>query len=263
VLRRYLRLYAAFVRNCLMRALEYRGQFLVAMLVYNVWTASSLLLITFVFQQVGAVRGWSQWDMYVLYGTYVLLENALYGLLGPNMWRFNSYVRNGTLDWVLTKPVNTQFFSSTRYIDTNAVFNLPVGCAVLGYGLAHQPHWPGLFDVMAWAIVVVCGFLIAYSIWFMIVTLTIWIVKLDAAGAAFEPFFQIAKFPLDVYPKRFQMLLTFVLPVAFFTTVPVGFLLGRGDAFSLGYALLTAAAFLTLSNRFWNFALRHYGSASS
>ena len=263
ILNRYSRLYAAFVRNCIMRAMEYRAQFLTNIVVYNIWTASSLLVITVVFQQVGAVRDWNRWEMYVLYGTYVIIENLCYGMLGPNMWRFNTYVREGTLDLVLTKPVNSQFFASTRYIDMNAMANIPVGTALLIFGLVRCGTTPSPLALLSWLLALGCGFLVAYSIWFMIVTLTIWIVKLQAAGAAFEPVFQIARFPITIYPRRFQALLTFALPVACLTTIPAGLLLGKRGGEWLAFTMLAAAIALTISNRFWNFALRHYGSASS
>jgi ABC-2 type transport system permease protein len=253
----------AFVRNCLMRAMEYRAQFWTNAIVYLIWSGSSLLFINVVFKRVGIVRDWKTEEMYVLYGTYVILESLCYGVLGPNMWRFNSYIREGTLDLVLTKPVNAQFLSSTRYIDVNGIGNMVVGVALIVYGLVELQFVPSVLFMALWITALGCGLLIAYSIWFMIVTLTIWTVKLQAAGAAFDPILQMAKFPVSIYPQRLQMLFTFVLPVAFLTTVPTMFLLGRGKVESLGFAFVASVVFLALSSRFWNFALKYYGSASS
>jgi ABC-2 type transport system permease protein len=201
--------------------------------------------------------------MYVLYGTYVLLESMCYGVLGPNMWRFNSYVRDGMLDFVLTKPVNSQFFASTRYLDLNGVANTMVGVAVIGYGLRLTGHAPDFPAFLGWLLTMTCGLVMAYALWFVIVTLTVWTVRMDAAGAAFEPVLQLARMPINIYPQRMQMMLTFALPVAFLTTIPASFLLGRGQPVWLGMAVAGAALFLGLSSRFWSFALRHYGSASS
>ena len=54
-----------------------------------------------------------------------------------------------------------------------------------------------------------------------------------------------------------------MLPVAFLTTFPTQALLGRGNALMVLGALTLASVFLFASHRFWNFALRFYGSASS
>jgi ABC-2 type transport system permease protein len=60
-----------------------------------------------------------------------------------------------------------------------------------------------------------------------------------------------------------RALLTFVVPIAFVTTVPASVLLGRlGGEFAL-YAAGVAAILFTTSVLFWRFAVRHYSSASS
>lgn len=60
-----------------------------------------------------------------------------------------------------------------------------------------------------------------------------------------------------------RVLLTFVLPVAFATTFPPQALLGEFDPHLLLVGFGLAATALLASNRFWNYAVRHYSSASS
>ena len=59
------------------------------------------------------------------------------------------------------------------------------------------------------------------------------------------------------------LLFTFVLPVAFLTTVPAELLLGRVAAPMLLLGLALAGGFFVAARTFWLFALRHYTSASS
>lgn len=243
--------------------MEFRAQFFAGIIGYLIWTGVSLLFIQAVFGQVGAVRGWSQPEMWVLYGTYVILESLCYGLLGPNMFRFPALVREGGLDQALTKPVNTQFFVSTRYLDPNGVLNGVPGFALLLYGLRRTGHWPGAAEWALWLALLLCGLVMAYCIWFLCVTWAIWAVKLEAIAVVFDPMMQMARFPLQVYPQRLQIFLIVMLPVAFLTTFPAEALLGRGRPAALAGALALAALLLWLSHRFFNFALRYYSSASS
>ena len=165
---RYLRLYRAFVLNCLARTLEFRAQFFAGIIGYAIWTSVSLVFIGVVFGQVGAVRGWTRDQMWVLYGTYVVLESFCYGILGPNMWRFSGLVRDGGLDLILTKPVNAQFFVSTRYLDLNGWLNSILGVALIGIGLHRGGVSPSPLEWLTWALLLFCGFMLAYALWVLL-----------------------------------------------------------------------------------------------
>ncbi len=260
---RYFSLYRAFAVNNLSRTMEFRAQFFAGILGYMIWSGVSLLFINVVFGKVGAVRGWTRDEMWVLYGTYIVLEAVCYGLLGPNMWRFSGLVRDGGLDLALTKPVNVQFFVSTRYLDLNGILNALPGIALLLFGLSRLGHWPNALEWILWFVLLGCGLLIGYCVWFAIVTLSIWFVKLESGAVAFDPVMQMARFPVEIYPARARSFLTFAVPVAFMTTFPAEALLGKSDVRVLVMAVAFAAFSLCLSRAWFRFALRFYGSASS
>lgn len=260
---RYLRLYRAFFINNVSRAMEFRAQFFASIIGYALWTGISLVFLQAVFGSVHAVRGWNKDQMWVLYGTFVVLESFCYGALGPNMWRFSGMIREGTLDLALTRPVNVQFFVSSRYLDLNGLLNAFIGLVLIFLGLSRIGHWPNALDWLIWALHLIAGFTMAYSLWFIVVVLSIWAVKLEAIAVAFDPMMQMARFPLNVYPKRMWTFLTIVFPVAFLTTYPTKALLGQGNLWTLLTAGALATVMLTASNLWFRFALRSYGSAST
>ncbi len=186
----------------------------------------------------------------------MILESLCLGLLGPNMFRFSGMVRDGSLDVALTRPVNTQFLVSTRYMDINALLNSTVGVALLFYGLNRLGRTPALHEWALWLLLLGCGMLMAYCVWLFCVTWSVWAVKLEAIAVVFDPMMQMARFPIEIYPLRLRALLTFVLPVAFLTTYPTQALLGHGGARILPVALLLSLLMLWLSHRFFRFALR-------
>ncbi len=260
---RYLKLYQAFAANSLSRAMEFRAQFFVGIFSYLVWSGISLLFIEVVFGSVGPVAGWSRSEMWVLYGTFIILEAICYGILGPNMWRFSGMVRDGGLDLVLIRPVNPQFFVSMRYLDLNGILNGLVGFVLLGAGLYQVGHTPTLLQAFLWLLLLLCGTLMAYSLWFMCVTIAIWAIKMEGLAVIFDPMMQMAKFPVQIYPRKLQWVLISVLPVAFLTTFPAQALLGRGEPLVVVAALGLAALLIFFSHKFFQFALKYYGSASS
>jgi ABC-2 type transport system permease protein len=75
--------------------------------------------------------------------------------------------------------------------------------------------------------------------------------------------FDAARYPVDFFKGGVRTFLTFVVPVAFVTSIPADALLGRSNPWLLLLAPVLAASTLLASHLFWNYALRHYGSASS
>ncbi len=260
---RYLRLYRAFALNCLARTMEFRAQFFAGIIGYAIWTGVSLVFIGVVFGEVGAVKGWTRDQMWVLYGTYVVLESLCYGVLGPNMFRFSGLIQDGGLDLILIKPVNVQFFVSTRYLDLNGCLNAILGFALIAIGLSRLGQWPNPLEWLTWLVLLICGFAMAYSFWFACVTIAIWAVKLEGIAVIFDPMMQMARFPIQIYPGRILTFLTIGLPVAFLTTFPTQALLGQIGWITVAAALGLATVFVTASALFFRFALRFYGSASS
>lgn len=75
--------------------------------------------------------------------------------------------------------------------------------------------------------------------------------------------FGAARFPVTAFPVPIRTFLTFVLPVAFVTTVPAQ---AMTDTLTPGLALaspLVAALLFTLTRLFWRKAVASHTSASS
>lgn len=201
--------------------------------------------------------------MWVLYGSSVLLESLCWGLLGPNMSRFAASVRDGTLDLALTKPVPVQFWVSTRYIDINGVFNALPGAVLIAIGLSDLHLSPSPLQWLSWLELMLCALGIAYALWFASVTIAVWAVKLEAIAVLFDPMMQLARFPVNLYPRGWIPWLTWALPIAFLTTFPAQALLGRVESKYLWISPLLATGLIWAGNKFFRFALRSYSSASS
>ena len=68
---------------------------------------------------------------------------------------------------------------------------------------------------------------------------------------------------MAAYPVAYRFFFTFIIPVAFLTTVPAETLLERAQTGWILSSGLLAVALLFISRWFWKFALRFYTSASS
>ena len=262
-LRRYGRVYLAFVRNCLIREMEFRTHFFLLILSKLLWSVLSLAFIGVIATQVDEIAGWTLDQMIVLTGSYLLVVGLSNILFFPNMARLSEYVNRGELDFILIKPLASQFLVSARY----ATFSeLPATLIALGYvvvGLARQGRVPSAGAALVYALCVLIALTLIYAIWFMTVTLVIWSGRIENIHFLVYPFLEVARVPSDVFVGALRAVVTFALPIAFIATVPARALLGLLDPRLGLYGAALAVALLLLSRRVWTLALRRYTSASS
>ena len=74
---------------------------------------------------------------------------------------------------------------------------------------------------------------------------------------------EAGRYPMVAYPAVYRFLFTFIVPVAFLTTVPAQAMLNRSELTWIFGAAILAAILFGFSIIFWRFALRFYTSASS
>jgi hypothetical protein len=108
-----------------------------------------------------------------------------------------------------------------------------------------------------------CGLLMLYALWLFMVTFAFWLVQIDNLDIFFYSLFETARYPVTFFKGLLRALLTFAFPVAFATTFPTQALRGQADLRLLPVGFVLAAALLVGTHLFWNYAVRHYSSASS
>ena len=262
-MQRYARLYVAFAKNSFLNALEYRLSFIIWSIATICYAIVYVASIQFIFAHVQTIGGWRLEQMLVLAATVMIVDGIVESIFGENMNALSGLINRGELDFVLSKPVNTRFYVSTRKFDWDPLVQVVIGCGLLWYaiGLLAEPiTWYGVLLYLA---LVVCASLIAYSLWFSIISATFFAGRLNNVGHLYYNLIETARVPTDVFRGVLRIGLTFVLPVAFIAMVPSQALMGLlSPAFALTAFAMTAAL-LILSHLFWRLALTKYSSASS
>ena len=72
-----------------------------------------------------------------------------------------------------------------------------------------------------------------------------------------------AQYPLTIYPKAINILLTWIVPYGLASFYPASYLLDRGAGNLAWIAPFISALLLFLGYRFWQFGLRHYNSTGT
>ncbi len=260
-MQRYFKVLKLFLATALAAELEYRVNFVIATFTSLGGLAGSLFSL-FLFYQTGyTFQGWSWEEALLVLGIFTLLQGFSTTFLAPNLNQIVKQVQAGTLDFVLLKPIDSQFWLSTRTVSPWGLPDLIFGLIVIGYagnrlGIAASAYGLSVVPVFL-------GLLILYSLWFMLGATSIWFVKIYNVTEVLRGLLEAGRYPIAAYPVAYRFFFTFIVPVAFLTTVPAQVLLERVQfSWIVGSAIL-AIVLLTISRSFWKFALRFYTSASS
>lgn len=261
-MRRALRLTGRFAASALSAQLEYRANFVAGLLESLGQVGIGLLSLSLFFRNASSLGGWTPAQAALVLGLYMLTTSFTNVVLYPNLNRIAESVRLGTMDFVLLKPIDAQYQVSARNLNAFRLGDGLIGLGIIGWGLAHLPDVsPG--GVLLGVLLYLCALVMVYSIWFFLATTAFWLVKVENVTELFNGFFGAARFPVTAFPGWVQTLLTFVVPIAFITTVPAQSALGVADARLLWLSPVLALLLAFASRRFWLFALRNYTSASS
>lgn len=260
---RYLKTLRRFWSTALASQTEYQANLLFDLLAMGGNLAGSLFVMGLFFQGGQALGGWTWPEALVVLGVYTLLDGVASTLLRPNLSRIVTHVQEGTLDFVLLKPIDSQFWLSTRTFALGGLPEIGAGMALIGWAARAAGARPSAAMVGAAILLLGVSLAILYSLWFLLATTSIWFVKTWNATEVLRATLTAGRYPITAYPQTLRVLFTVVVPVAFLTTVPAEAILGRPSWAWLLAGTGMAAGFLALSRAFWRFALRFHTSASS
>jgi ABC-2 type transport system permease protein len=259
------RLIASFVRVSFQEEAAYRANFGISLISSLLNLITGVLSLTVIFGQVEDVRGWNLPATLALLGVY-LIVSALRGLfIGPGLETLagiDGDIWSGRFDYTLLRPVDTQFLVSFRKWRLFSLFDVALGLGVLGVAVAQLQVTLTLWQALAFVLSLLAGLLILYAILLACAALVF-----RSPGVLFtwifDGVFQMARYPVHMYPGWLRLVLTWIVPVGIMTTVPAEMLTGAPNLAVLAAALLFAAALTAGASWLFRRGMRRYTSASS
>jgi ABC-2 type transport system permease protein len=248
---RYLLTLRRFWATALAGQLEYQLNLLIDLLAMAGNLAGSLFVISLFYGPGRNLGGWNWEAALVVLGIYTVLDGACSSLLRPNLGTIVTHVQQGTLDFILLKPIDSQFWLSFRTFSPAGLPEIGTGLGLILWAAAKAGATPSPTGVLTAALMLASSLVILYSLWFGLATTSIWFVKTWNATEVLRAALTAGRYPISAYPLRLRSLLTVVLPVAFLTTVPAEAILGRSSGGWQLLALLIVAVVVWLGLRVW------------
>jgi ABC-2 type transport system permease protein len=285
---RALRLAAVYFRVNALNELQYRANLVVQVFESAVALVTGLAVLGLVYSHTNQLAGWGPSELLAVMGVHILMGGIIGAVIQPNMTRLMEDIRQGTFDFVLTKPEDAQVLASVREFQVWRVVDIVIGAIVLatavgqlagGAGLAASGGGAtalgaaggaeavagavGAAEALAFAVALLLGATMIYCFWLILTIGAFWVVRMDQIAELFEGIYQSGRWPVSIYPGWLRIGLTFLVPIAFAITVPAEALTGRLTPETLGVAAVFALVLLAITRWLWRFGLRHYSGASA
>jgi ABC-2 type transport system permease protein len=260
---RALRLLGIQLRASTAVALQYRVEFLVRAGLALFWTVWTLVPVWVVYGQRPTVAGWSYDQALIVVGWFTLLKGVLEGAVNPSLSAVVEHIRKGTLDFVLLKPADAQFLVSTAKFEPARVVDVVGGFVLFAIAFHRMGRWPTPGHVATALLLLACAIIILYSIWILAISAAFVVVKIDNLSYLFVSLYDVARWPISVFPGWLRLVFTFVIPLAILTTFPAEALLGRMAPLRAVAVLAGALAFAAFARWVWLRSIARYTSASS
>jgi ABC-2 type transport system permease protein len=258
-----LRLALLHVRVAVMNELQYRANFFIQLLQSVVLVGTGLVALAVIFDHTTDLNGWTRPELIVVMGVYTMVGGLIGFGIEPNMSKVLSDIHQGTFDYVLTKPVDSQLLSSVRQFHLWRLVDVGVGIAVVVWGVVRLEDGVGPGEVLGFVLSLFAGMILIYCLWLMVTAGAFWVVRMDMVQDLFTGLYRAGQYPVTVYPVGLKLVLTYLVPIGFAVTVPAESLTGRLTWTRVAATVVFLAAVFLVTRLIWRAGTRRYSGASA
>ena len=126
-IKRYLKVYSYFNYSSFSIELEYKINLFVDLITSILGLIGSVFLLSIFFSNTDEIGGWNFNQALIIQGIYTILNGVTNTWFNPNLKEIVKYIREGTLDYVLLKPIDSQFWISFKRISPTGLIEILLG----------------------------------------------------------------------------------------------------------------------------------------
>lgn len=259
----YLNIWLSTARYSIVRMMMFRFDFFLWSMVELGWMGVNVLMISVIYAHTSHVAGWDKYDMLLLVGTSMLIQRFLMGFFWSSLFEMARNIRSGHFDFFLAQPGNVMFMASTRKLDPDSLINSLVAMGVVIYAVHAKGLHPGIGDVALYALMVLCGVIIHYSILLLTMSLGFWITNAQGVEGSYFALTEFSRLPREAFRGFVELVFVWLIPVVVVSNAPARVLLhGFEPVWALGL-VAAAALWFGAAALVFHRGLRRYSSASS
>tara|TARA_B100002052_G_C15882797_1_gene600182 strand:- start:3396 stop:4154 length:759 start_codon:yes stop_codon:yes gene_type:complete len=193
--------------------------------------------------------------------------DTLFMMLFDGAGYLKEHIRTGSLDFILLRPVNSQFLISFRYIRSYTIISFIILLVILVNVLQlFHPNSLSIINLLLFFISLMLGVTIWYCIEFIMSCLTFYFRDFRTGGWLAHEIMKFSMRPDSIYTGLVRKILFTILPMALVASVPSRILLYGINTNNFKYLItqiIVVILLFILTRVFWNNGMKKYESAQS
>jgi ABC-2 type transport system permease protein len=258
-----LKLLSSFLKVNIQMSLAYRADTVINILLNLMWLGWELLGLNIIFSNTTSIGGWGLGELIALLGVFRLVNTFMIALIWPNTEKFNQSIRDGSMDYTILQPVSSLFLVTFSRITVWRIWDLVLATILIVVGINMTGDVTTPFNILTFILLAITGTLIIYSLWIVLIALTFWFTKFDNNVTILQALLDSGKYPSTVYPVWLRVIVTFIIPIAVATTVPLQALRGDLGPSQIFLFVVISIVSFWVATKVWKRGLKQYSGASS
>jgi ABC-2 type transport system permease protein len=271
MLRRFLRawwLTLRIMKVTLRSQAEYRAEFITTVMTGIVWQSSIIVFATVILTRFTGMGHWRSGDVLLIAAVRMLGHGCYVLVFGRVPFDFHNLVQEGAISAYLLRPMPVYRQVQLSKFPTNAIGDLAVAVFLLIAAMTRSTVRWNVPNVAYLVCAVLGGMFVISAISTALSSATM---HYPATGYwsswTHELIETFGAYPLSILPRAVGGLLTFGLPLAFISYLPVGVLAGHSSQLGVPKSLAVASPLVGLllfvaSRLQWNASLRRFAGVN-
>jgi len=252
----------------------FRGNFLITVVTRAFWVCAQITMFEIIYGNVETISDWTRPQYYAFMATGMLINSIIEALFMPNCANFSEMIRTGSLDFVLVKPIDTQFLISCEKMELAMLTTTIWALGLLSYALIQIGDPISVMQVASYLIFIAVGVTFFYSLMIAMASTSIWLTRNQGLYDFWFYITVFARYPRSIYDgvdaKRLEFgeilqgTFTWIVPILLVVTVPARVIAKGLTEWHYPLVGFGSSVFgLVVSRMLFQWSLRSYRSSGS
>ena len=257
---KYIRLLKGVFKCCVINEMEYRMNFFMRALIELSYLILGVVMFEVIYSNVTLIKGWSKNEMLLLVLMTNFLDSVITFLFNAGLSEIPQMINNGTLDFVMIKPVNKRFYLTFRKFELSQVINIAINLIFSAYIIRKMQIDFSIGKILVFLLLLILSVIIMYNIYFFVMILSFWTVKIDIGITLFYQLFNVGNKPADIFSNVLKLVFTYVFPIFIAFNYPVKFLVNQLSGRQVAVSAIVAVVSFCSTSLIFKLSLKKYSS---
>jgi ABC-2 type transport system permease protein len=261
-------IFTIFMTTRIKRNMQYRGKFLLDSVFFVFGYGTQALLMFFLVSRFETINGWKPMEVTMLFA-YVLTSYTLANSFFNGIrWDLAENIRTGNFDQSMIKPLHPLLYEIAGSFSPYYFLHFFMSVGMILYCAFQLSVHLTISTVIVLCMTILGGAFIQGAVQLFFSTLSFFLINNPFRENFYSNIRPMIEYPISIFPRAVQLLLSTLLPMAFVSFYPAQHLLGKNDFLFFPplvqyISLPVGVISLFLVSMFWNFSMKHYKSSGS